>query len=356
MSSLIEKFIILVCCSVFLISNEKTIYVIPIIITILSISSLISLFDNYKFSFISLLLIVILCCFFTSFLYFIPLIIYDVVHEKKDYFISITIIPFIVNFHKLPFEVLILLLFLMLVGYLIKRRTLAVQKLRNDYIHLRDETTELSSSLERKNIDLMEKQDYEINLATLNERNRIAGEIHDNVGHLLSSSIIQIGALIAISKDDNTKAHLNNVKGTLSSGMDSIRNSIHNIYENSIDLHSTLITITEAFSFCSCNLDYNIETDAPMKTKFSIIYIVKEALSNVMKHSNSSEVNIILLEHPALYQLIISDNGTTMLENCDNGIGLTNICDRIRTLDGIVNIDKKSGFRIFISIPKRKEK
>jgi signal transduction histidine kinase len=43
----------------------------------------------------------------------------------------------------------------------------------------------------------MEKQDYEIYLATLRERNRIAREIHDNVGHMLSRSILQIGALKA---------------------------------------------------------------------------------------------------------------------------------------------------------------
>ena len=39
--------------------------------------------------------------------------------------------------------------------------------------------------MEQKNKELLEKQDYEIQVATLNERNRIAREIHDSVGHLL---------------------------------------------------------------------------------------------------------------------------------------------------------------------------
>lgn len=56
--------------------------------------------------------------------------------------------------------------------------------------------------LQEKNKNLMEKQDYEIYLATLRERNRIAREIHDNVGHMLSRSILQMGALITIHKEE----------------------------------------------------------------------------------------------------------------------------------------------------------
>ena len=56
--------------------------------------------------------------------------------------------------------------------------------------------------LQEKNKNLMEKQDYEIYLATLRERNRIAREIHDNVGHMPSRSILQMGALITIHKEE----------------------------------------------------------------------------------------------------------------------------------------------------------
>ena len=69
-------------------------------------------------------------------------------------------------------------------------------------IRLRDTSTELNLVLQEKNKNLMEKQDYEIYLATLRERNRIAREIHDNVGHMLSRSILQMGALITIHKEE----------------------------------------------------------------------------------------------------------------------------------------------------------
>ena len=50
--------------------------------------------------------------------------------------------------------------------------------------------------------------------------------------------------------------------------------------------------------------------DIPKEIKYSFIAITKEALNNVMRHSNANEVKILAREHPGLYQLIIEDNGT----------------------------------------------
>ena len=75
-------------------------------------------------------------------------------------------------------------------------------------------------------------------------------------------------------------------------------------------------------------------------------------MSNIIKHSNATNVSIVLREHPALFQLIIKDNGTQSIYKSDNGIGLKNISDRVFAFNGNVNISSDKGFRIFISIPK----
>lgn len=85
---------------------------------------------------------------------------------------------------------------------LLKLRTLALSRSRRDYKDLTDNAKEISLHLEQKNKELLEKQDYEIQVATLNERNRIAREIHDSVGHLLSRSILQLGALKAVHRQE----------------------------------------------------------------------------------------------------------------------------------------------------------
>lgn len=217
---------------------------------------------------------------------------------------------------------------------------------------MRDSTKEMSNLLKKQNSDLLEKQDDEIRIATLNERNRIAREIHDNVGHLLSSSILQVGALLAVNKDENTKENLLVINDTLSQAMNSIRSSVHDLYDESIDLHDQVYELVNKFTFCKLNFDYDIQSNPDKKLKYAFIAIVKEALSNIMKHSNASEASITFREHPALYQLMISDNGAVKGFNMDNGIGLKNITERVETFHGNINISTKNGFQLFISIPK----
>ncbi|QUH27280.1 two-component sensor histidine kinase [Serpentinicella alkaliphila] len=237
--------------------------------------------------------------------------------------------------------------------YFLKVREIKERKLREDYINQRDYLTELSISLEEKINELVSKQDVEVNLATLNERNRIAREIHDNVGHLLSSSILQIGAVIAISKDENTVKNLEVVRDTLNEGMNSIRESVHNLHDHSIDLYGEINKLIKTFTFCKIKLNYEIIGDMPAKAKYAIIAIIKEALSNVMKHSNGDQVSISLYEHPKLFQLIIYDNGNKKMDP-DNfkGMGLESIKQRVASLNGIVNFEQSKGFKIFISFMK----
>ena len=93
---------------------------------------------------------------------------------------------------------------------------------------------------------------------------------------------------------------------------------------------------------------------------------VKEALSNVARHSNATLVQITMREHPALYQLCIEDNGTleeglSLSENnrealfSSRGIGLSNMNDRLKILNGNLQITIQKGFRLFITIPKEQE-
>ena len=91
-----------------------------------------------------------------------------------------------------------------------------------------------------------------------------------------------------------------------------------------------------------------------MKAKYSILFIVKEALSNVMKHSNATLVSITVSELPGIYQIIIHDNGTTSQGNRhdSSGMGLQSMIERVNTLGGNFYTDTRDGFKIFISLPK----
>jgi signal transduction histidine kinase len=208
--------------------------------------------------------------------------------------------------------------------------------------------------LAQRNRELLENQDYEVRLATLNERGRIAREIHDHVGHLLSRLILQIGALIVTEEDEEKRRDLSVIRETLSQAMDSIRASVRNLHDESIDLKTQVEAIVEDFTFCPIRLDYRLEDEPEKAIAYCFIAVIKEALSNVIHHSDATLVTVILVEHPALYQLIVQDNGTELHLGSGEGLGLLSIEDRVRALGGQFVIEHKSGFRLFISVPKRR--
>lgn len=225
------------------------------------------------------------------------------------------------------------------------------EKLRKKLNEVSDEARMMTVKLKKQNADLIEKQDNEFRMAMLNERNRIARDIHDNVGHLLSSAILQSGALITVTRDEKTRRNLEELNETLKQAMNSIRASIHGVYEESIDLEMQVRELVKKFTFCEVHYDYNISTNPDNKLKYTFISIIKEALSNVMKHSNATKVTIALNEHPALYQLIIKDNGK--VRDIGRGLGLENMTDRVNLFNGYININTENGFEIFITVPKK---
>ncbi len=295
----------------------------------------------------------ILCLFVPEFLFLYPVLLYDLFGTKYRFYTPIAIIPFMIHFSQLSLLSITVLLCTTAIAYWLRKKTTEHKILQHEYISKRDSLTEMSITLESKVAELLHKQDDDVTLATLNERNRIAREIHDNVGHLLSSSILQLGALMAVAKQEDIKESLSILKETLSTGMNSIRSSVHNLQDDAVDLYQQVRRLIDEFSFCKAELIYDMNETMPIEARYTIIAIIKEALSNIIKHSNATKVTVSLYEHPKLYQLIISDNGSKQ-KNMNNayGMGLENMKQRISGLNGIINITHTEGFRIFISFPK----
>jgi signal transduction histidine kinase len=356
MEKLLDKLIILFCCGIFLYSGEITIYTVVPLITALIFSSINIAFNLPSIHISTYIIYLILCFFYPELICFIPLICYDLFCEAYKHVSAAAIIVMYYHMDNFKFEFLLWIISLSILTYILKKRTMALLKIRANYNMNRDEMNEKWLKINYLNKELLEKQDYEVTNATLNERNRIAREIHDTVGHLLSSSILQIGALIAISKDEVTKNSLNQINTTLKTGMDSIRHSIHDIHEDSLDLYSKSKEIIDDFDFCKINFKYTISNELSIKAKYSIIFILKEALCNISKHSNCTIVNVIFLELPGFYRFIIDDNGNVKnsINSSSDGMGLTSICDRINSLGGTISITNNDGFRIFITLFKEK--
>lgn len=289
---------------------------------------------------------------FAPYALFLPLLAYQIMDSGHEWLFFACAAMLLMQIARLsPLALLFTALFCAL-ACLLRRRSDVLAHTRQSLWNLRDESTEMAMHLAEKNKDLMEKQEYEVHLATLAERNRIAREIHDNVGHMLSSAILQVGALRAVNAQPSLAPSLQTLSQTLGEAMDSIRTSVHDLHDDSIDLHVQLQTMAQRFTFCPLTLEDGIQGQVEKDVRYCLIMVAKEALSNVAKHSNATHVRVVLREHPALYQLIVEDNGTRVEQPAAPGLGLRNMQERVQALHGQFRVQVDKGFRIFVSLPK----
>lgn len=251
-------------------------------------------------------------------------------------------------------EVVLLMAFAIMLSYFTEQLLGYQMKLHS----MRDASMEHDMLMEQMNHQLIEKQNAQIYNATLKERNRIAREIHDNVGHMITRSILQVGAIGVINTDEKLKAPIADLKSTLDTAMDSMRKSVHDLYDESVDLRQALAKLKPTDSAFAFSLEYDCEDDVPRDVKYAFIAIAKEAVNNAVKHSNGDEIRIIVREHPAFYQLEIMDNGTTADERrlsgeTGDGIGIKNIKERVAAIGGTMRIKADDGFMIFVTLMKK---
>ena len=251
-------------------------------------------------------------------------------------------------------EVVLLMAFAILLSYFTELLLGYQMKLHS----MRDASMEHDMLMEQMNHQLIEKQNAQIYNATLKERNRIAREIHDNVGHMITRSILQVGAIGVINTDEKLKEPIADLKSTLDTAMDSMRKSVHDLYDESVDLRQALAKLKPTDSAFAFSLEYDCEDDVSRDVKYAFIAIAKEAVNNAVKHSNGDEIRIIVREHPAFYQLEIMDNGTSVDERSlsgetGDGIGIKNIKERVAAIGGTMRIKADDGFRIFVTLMKK---
>ena len=167
---------------------------------------------------------------------------------------------------------------------------------------------------------------------------------------MLSRSLLQLGAILAIHKDASTTEHLLALKNTLNEAMNNIRNSVHDLHDSSMDLEGNIHTILNDFQNYHISFLYDASDNLPKNIKYCIATIVKEALTNVVKHSNADSISITIREHPSFCQVQIQDNGTDISIK-DSGMGLNSMKERIDSFGGFLKFDTSKGFQIFFSIP-----
>lgn len=288
-----------------------------------------------------------------AFAVFLPLTAYDCLREDSRpwHFIWLIALPFACA--QLPLYGGIALCISCSLACLLSRRTSTILHEREDARRMRDNLQEASLAIESKNRDLQESQDMQVRLATLTERGRIAREIHDNVGHLLTRAIMQVEALQVVHADDpRIKADFNDVSTTLHEAMDEVRASVHDLRDESIDVCGQLQAALDGCGIAHSHLDYQMD-EVPANIGYCFLAVTREALSNTARHTDATSVEVAAMEHPGIYQLSIWDNGSQPPSPpTEGGMGLATMESRVRALQGTFRTEFQNGFHVFASIPK----
>ncbi|MBQ8688154.1 MAG: sensor histidine kinase [Ruminococcus sp.] len=297
----------------------------------------------------------IFCLFMPVFCLTFPVFVYDTLVIRKYPLLAVLAVAFAVSVRTFVSFQIVFTLITVLIAVLLYWRSDTAHRLQVMMTEQRDRAAEANLLLAQKNKSILQQQDSEIYTATLKERNRIAREIHDNVGHALTRALLQIGALKILNHDENLHESIISIQDTLDGALTSIRSSVH-------DLHDTTIHLGKQVDACTASLterftvhqENSISEHTPKSIKLCLLGILKESLSNVARHSNGDTVSVVLREHPAFYQLVVRDNGTGCVKIQESGMGLSGMRERAEKAGGIFSATaSKEGFRIFVSIPKR---
>lgn len=263
----------------------------------------------------------------------------------------------------LPTRALLLTAILSVAATLLSLRTAQLEREQERMRRTRDELQERALALEARNRDLADRQDYEVELATLAERARIAREIHDNVGHQLTRASLQTEALRVVhANEPSVAADFADVKRTVDEALQLVRTSVHALNDNAANLSVQLERIAEgARSDGGPQIELEVLAEhAPANVANCFAAILREALSNTIRHARAQNVTVRCMEHPSFYQLIVTDDGTGATPANSRGIaegmGLDSMRERVEALGGTFTAGPRAGapgWRVFATVPKQ---
>ncbi len=315
---------------------------------------------------------VIAAIFVPAFVPFAPLAIYDIARRVRREHAwpalglgAIFACALVAHAHAgtLPTRSLLLTAILSVAATLLSLRTAQLEREQERMRRIRDELQERTLTLEARNRDLADRQDYEVELATLAERARIAREIHDNVGHQLTRASLQTEALRVVhANEPGVAADFADVKRTVDEALQLVRTSVHALNDNAANLSVQLERIAEgAHSDGGPQIELEVLAEhAPANVANCFAAILREALSNTIRHARAQNVTVRCMEHPSFYQLIVTDDGVGAAQeggrNVAEGMGLGSMRERVEALGGTFTAGPRAGtpgWRVFATVPKQ---
>lgn len=213
----------------------------------------------------------------------------------------------------------------------------------------RNKSDKLQEQLEDANKRISE-------LVKLEERQRIARDLHDTLGQKLSLIGLKSDlAVKLISKNPNqAQAEMNDVRITARSALKEVRKMVTQMRGTRVE--DEIFRIRQILK--AANINFTLEgdprlTDTSLLNENVVSMCLKEALTNIVRHSRASACFIQIIPTPTSLMIKVQDNGIGLGDpiNCKRGNGLQGMKERLEFVNGSLDIQSANGTLIIINVP-----
>jgi signal transduction histidine kinase len=182
------------------------------------------------------------------------------------------------------------------------------------------------------------------------ERNRMARELHDTVGHTFTSVIMGMDAISYLieTSPEKAKEQLEKLRTVTRNGLEEVRRSIHQMapQDDGRLVSEQLSRLANEFAV-QTGTQIRVETvgvegEVPQQVRWTLMRCLQESLTNAKRHGEASVVNVTLTFEPLHIELRVEDDGIGA-DKLETGFGLTAMKERLQALQGTLSVSSEAG-------------
>lgn len=219
---------------------------------------------------------------------------------------------------------------------------------------------QMNDIIKRQNQTLENYAEQIERLTLVEERNRLSRDLHDTVGHTLTTSIIGMNAariLIDVSPEE-AKKNLNELVEVTRNGLQEVRNHIHQIAPEKEERPLSIILSDIADEFAlhtGTQVNMRVEgkeNHVSENIRMALVRCLQESMTNAIKHGAADTVEILLSFSQSALTLKVWNNGE-IAEGLVQGFGLHAMSERMANVNGTLHVesDQASGTTILCTVP-----
>lgn len=223
------------------------------------------------------------------------------------------------------------------------------------------ESAQANANLRRVNAELSTALRQSRDLTLEKERSRIAASLHDNLGHRLITVMMGLEYALRMKHREPDKAwsEVGESRDNVSEALEEMRvvvRALHPVRLNGESLSEHLNALAGSFRSTRLAVNTNIaEVQLDSQAEELVVAVTQDALTNVVRHSSATQIELELASHLDEIELKIADDGTGTSEPF--GFGLRSLAERVEQSGGLMRAEAHGGigegFALAVHLPRK---